>query len=324
MSGTAAHSALPELRGVIPILVTPFGPDGSPDLEQMARQVDFLIGCGIRWAGFGFGSEIPMLDVDEAADLMRSTVSHAAGRLHIVGNAEMPSIHAGISAVRRAASTGVSMVMVRPSGFGEASQSSIFDGLAEVATASPVPCIIQDAPQTTGVQLSAETLARLLVEVPGVAAVKIEPRPSPPKISAIVDALGGREGTVLGGSGASQLLFELDRGASGTMPGPAVPDLLAAICDLHAAGRMKEAAELFRDFLPLASLGAGMSTFLFAQKYILARRGVLGEPRLRQPHAPVDPRLPSEIDGLLEAPALARALAGQFLQQTAAHTTAPL
>lgn len=311
---TQPDMGLPPLRGVIPILVTPFAEDGSPDLQQMARQVDFLVGCGIRWAGFGFGSEIPTLDVDEAVELMRFTVRHAADRLHIVGNAEAPSTRAGIAAVRRAASTGVSMVMVRPStGFSGADQRAVFEGLAEVATASPLPCVIQDAPANTGVNLAVETLARLVVEVPHVAAVKIEPRPSVPKIGAIVDALRGRQGTVLGGSGASQLLFELDRGAVGTMPGPAVPDLLAAICDLHAAGRRDEAAGLFRDFLPLASLDRGTSTFLFTQKYLLRRRGILGEPRLRQPHAPVDAKLPSEIESLLQAPALQRTLAGELL-----------
>lgn len=322
VTGLEAPVALPELRGVIPILVTPFRADGSTDLEQMGRQVDFLVGCGIRWAGFGFGSELPALDGDEALDLMRCTVSHAAGRLQIIGNAEMTSVRAGISAVRRSASTGVSMVMVRPSGFGEATQTAICDGLAEVTSASPVPCIVQDAPQSTGVQLSADTLARLLVEVPRVAAVKIEPSPSPPKVAAVVEALDGRAGTVLGGSGASQLLLELDRGASGTMPGPALPDLLAAVCRLHAAGRRADAAELFRDFLPLAVLAGGLPAFLFSQKYLLSRRGVLDEPRLRPPHGPIDPRLASDIEALLEAPVLRRTLAGEFLPDSAGQTPA--
>jgi 4-hydroxy-tetrahydrodipicolinate synthase len=240
---------------------------------------------------------------------MSFAVRHAAGRLRLVGNAALTSTRAGVTAVRRAADSGVDLVMVRPWGIGEAGQDALFDALAEVCASSPVGCVIQDAPQNTGVTLQPGTLARLLTEAPGVAAVKVEPRPSAPKIGAIVEALHGRPGTVIGGAGASELIFELDRGAKGTMPGPAFADVLGDVCRLYAEGRRGEAAALFRDFLPLAALGRGMAGFLFGQKYILRARGVLDEPLLRAPHAPIDPRLPGDIDALLEAPALRRAMA---------------
>ncbi|MGH7919108.1 MAG: dihydrodipicolinate synthase family protein [Candidatus Dormibacteraceae bacterium] len=303
-----AHDAT-DLRGVIPILVTPFSDNESVDHQQMARQIDFLVGCGVRWAGFGFGSEIATLTPQEAFELARFTVDHAAGRLRLIGNAEMPSRCAGAHAVEHIAESGVAAVMIRPSGFGDAQQSVISDALAEVVAGAPVPCIIQDAPQNTGVVLTASSLVRLLVEVPNVAAVKVEPRPSVPQIGAIVEELAGRPGTVLGGAGAAQLLLELDRGAVGTMPGPAFADLLVEICRQYDAGERPAAAELFRDFLPLAALGRGMATFLFAQKYLLTRRGVLDGVRLRSPHGPVDRRLPAELDSIVEAPALRRALA---------------
>lgn len=311
MTGTAAQSQprpAAALEGVIPILVTPFASDDSIDFDQLGREIDFLSDCGIKWAGFGFGSEMPSLDNDEAIKLMEFAAVRAGDRLSLIGNAEVTSTRAGVDAVRRAGSTGVELVMLRPAGLGECDQESLFEALAEVSAASPVGCIIQDAPQNTGVQLTAQTLARLLTEVAGVAAVKVEPRPSAPKIGAIVEALAGRPGTVLGGSGASDLIFELDRGASGTMPGPAVPDLLAEICRLHAAGDRSSAAALFRDYLPLAALGRGMASFLYSQKYILHLRGVLDEPRLRRPHGAIDPRLKGEIDSVLQAPALREAV----------------
>ena len=310
MTDTAAHAEPrpPALEGVIPILVTPFAPDDSIDFEQLGREIDFLAGCGIKWAGFGFGSEMPALGPDEALELMEVAADRAGSRLSLIGNAEVTSTRAGVNAVRRAGTTGVELVMLRPAGLGECDQESLFEALAEVSTASPVGCIIQDAPQNTGVNLTAQTLARLLTEVPGVAAVKVEPRPSAPKIGAIVEALAGRPGTVLGGSGASDLIFELDRGASGTMPGPALPDVLAEICRLHGAGERTPAAALFRDYLPLAALGRGMASFLFSQKYILQLRGVLDEPRLRRPHGVIDPQLKREIDTVLQAPALRQAV----------------
>jgi len=47
-----------------------------------------------------------------------------------------------------------------------------------------------------------------------------------------------------------------------------------------------------------------MDTFLFVQKYVLMKRGVLRTVRLGRPHRDLDPRLAGEVDELLDALAL--------------------
>jgi hypothetical protein len=44
-----------------------------------------------------------------------------------------------------------------------------------------------------------------------------------------------------------------------------------------------------------------MSTFLFMQKYLLQRRGVLSRSNLRTPHSALDPHLIQEIEEMLVA-----------------------
>ena len=69
-----------DLAGVIPILVTPFTPDGGVSLADLDRQLEFLIGAGVRWAGFGFGSEVHRLGEAELASLVtRAVATSAAG-----------------------------------------------------------------------------------------------------------------------------------------------------------------------------------------------------------------------------------------------------
>lgn len=292
--------ALPPLGGVVPILVTPFLGGGDIDLEQLERELDFLAQAGIRWAGFGFGSEVPRLGPDELAEMMAHAVRHSAGRVGIVGNAEMTSVRAGTAAVRRVAAAGAQLAMVRPSLLGGIGQDALYDAYAEVAGTGGVPIVVQDAPQNTGVVLAPETLARLLVEVPGVAAVKVEPINPAPKISALVRALGGAPATIIGGLGGLDYLHELQRGSSGTMPGPAYPEVFAAAGLLLKRGERARAFETHARMLPLITLGSrDMDTFLFVQKHILYRRGVLDEPVLRSPHLPLEPGLPDEIDALL-------------------------
>lgn len=294
--------SLPEpLAGVIPILVTPFAGDGEVDLDAMDRQVEFLVEAGVRWAGFGFGSEVPRLSDADLDRLVRRAVERAAGRLHVFGNVDLRSRAGGIEQARRAAGTGVSAALVRPGSLAGVEQGALLDAFAAVAGAG-LPVVVQDAPQNTGVELAPATLARLLTDVPGVAAVKIEPAAAARKIEQIVEALDGAEGAIIGGSGGLDYLHELQRGARGTMPGPACPEVFAAVTRLHHEGRRPEAHRIMGRVLPLLELGRrDMDSFLVVQKHVLVRRGVLDSAELAQPHRPIDRWLTAEVDELLDA-----------------------
>jgi 4-hydroxy-tetrahydrodipicolinate synthase len=295
----------PPLAGVIPIMVTVFGDDDRVDIEGMDRQVEFLIDAGVHWAGFGFGSEVNRLGAAELDSTVAHVVATAGDRMSIFGNAELRSVAGGIEQVRRVEQTGAQLALVRPSSLDGVSQDELFETFAAVAEGGGVPIIVQDAPQNTAVQLSALTLARLLVEARGVAAVKIEPANPALKIESIVDQLAGAPGVIIGGAGGLEYLHELDRGACGTMPGPAHPELFAAMHRLHDKGDRRQAFELFAQALPLLELcKRDMDTFLFVQKYVLVRRGVLKGARLGHPHRDMDPRLQGEIDEIIEHLAL--------------------
>jgi dihydrodipicolinate synthase/N-acetylneuraminate lyase len=294
--------AITELNGVIPILVTPFTDDGAVDLAAMDRQLEFLIDASVRWAGFGFGSEVTRLADAELTRLVKHSVATVGDRLGIFGNAEMRSVAGGIEQVRRVQETGAQLALVRPGYLDGVSQDGLFETFAAVAAEGGVPIIVQDAPQNTGIDLSPATQARLLVEAPGVAAVKVEPASPARKIELIVEQLSGRDGLIIGGAGGLDYLHELERGASGTMPGPAHPEVFAAIGRLHAKGDHRQAYELFATVVPLMALcKRDMDTFLFVQKHVLVRRGVLGNANLGRPHRDLDARLPGEIDELIEA-----------------------
>lgn len=89
------------------------------------------------------------------------------------------------------------------------------------------------------------------------------------------------------------------------MPGPAHPELFAAVGRLHAKGDRDQAHQLMAQAMPLMALGKrDMDTFLFVQKYVLMKRGVLRNTGLGLPHRDLDLHLPGEIDELLDALAL--------------------
>lgn len=290
-----------ELTGVIPILVTPFTEDGQINLEDLDRQLEFLIAAGVRTAGFGFGSEVNRLAEAELSSLVERAVATAGGRLTIFGNAEMRSVNGGIEQVRRVRAAGAQLALVRPGGLDGVSQDALFDAVAAVAAYGGVPIIVQDAPQSTGVDLAAATLARLLTDAPGVVAIKVEPPNPARKIGLITERLYGAHGPIIGGAGGLDYHHELERGARGTMPGPAYPELFAAVERLNSKGDRGQALELMARATPLIMLGMrDFETFLFVQKHVLMRRNVLRATGLRRPHQALDPRLADEVDELLE------------------------
>jgi 4-hydroxy-tetrahydrodipicolinate synthase len=184
--------------------------------------------------------------------------------------------------------------------FNSADQGALYEHYATVAQTVDVPIVVQDAPSMSGNELTDELLVGLARDLKQVVALKIEAEPSAPKIGRIVGELQG-EASILGGGGGLDFVHELDRGADGTMPGPGLADLFQRVWYLHREGHAEDAREEFQRLLPLLVLARrSMDTFLFVEKEILRRRGVLSTARLRLPVVPPEPALRSELGSLLD------------------------
>jgi 4-hydroxy-tetrahydrodipicolinate synthase len=101
------------------------------------------------------------------------------------------------------------------------------------------------------------------------------------KVKSILDETGGGVG-VLEGWGGMYMLELIEAGICGVMPGLAVADLLARVWQLAAVGKKQDAYEIFAGVLSqiLFSL-QNMEFFHHAEKGLLAMRGILREPIVR-------------------------------------------
>jgi 4-hydroxy-tetrahydrodipicolinate synthase len=286
------------LSGVVPILVTPFLEDDGVDHAGLRREVAFLVEQGVQAVAFGFGSEVFRLGEDERDEALATVVDEVDGRLPVVGSGLAGSTHAGLARVRRALELGADAVMVVPPAHGATDDESLFEHFSALAGVG-LPLVVQDAPGMSGVELSVPLLGRLARELAEVVSLKLEAPPTGPKIERVLEVVAGHV-TVLGGGGGLELLDELDRGADGTMPGPATPELFARVWSLRRAGRRAEARTVFHRLLPVLVVSLrSLDTFLFVQKEILRRRGVLVSARLRAPSTKPEPALVRELESLL-------------------------
>lgn len=284
-------------------MVMPFDENDQVDLKALKSEIDFLKSIDIKWVGFGFGSEVYTLAESELIKVLSHSVQVAEGKIGIIGNVELNSTKGAIARIQNIKATGVAMAMVRPSAMmASAPSNEVADTFREVGLAGGLPIVIQDAPQNTGVNLSPQVLADLLENAKNIDSLKIEPLSPATKISEVIKNLKDKSLSVIGGLGAMELIHEIKRGSKGTMPGPAFPEVFREIQNRMKSGDEASARKLFNRILPLLVLSnRDMSTFLFMQKYLLNRRGVLTRTNLRSPHSLIDPHLIQEIEEMLAA-----------------------
>jgi 4-hydroxy-tetrahydrodipicolinate synthase len=290
-------SALKELTGLGHIIVTPFWPDESLDLDSLRSAVNFAIEGGARAiVALGIMGEAGKLTDAERDQVVATVAEHSARRVPVLAGCTAESTAATVWRIAAAAAHGADGAMVALPRAAGSSELQL-EHYARVANESALPILLQDEPVSTGVTLSAATIAAILGDE-RVFAVKEEHTPTPTKVSQVLAQRP--DARVFGGHGGQFLLEELDRGAVGTMTGFAVPSVLARVCELFAAGDRDGAQEVFFRALPLiryeAQLGPGGVAI---RKQLLAERGVISGATVRGPSAPVDPRALGELRNLV-------------------------
>ncbi|MCG6534661.1 MAG: dihydrodipicolinate synthase family protein [Syntrophales bacterium LBB04] len=223
------------LKGVIPILVTPFHEDESLDLESLDRLIQFMIDLGVdALTVLGvLGESNRLLDM-EREQVIAAAIQAAAGRVPVIVGISHLGTSATIGLGKMAAHLGASALMVAPSKDAATDEAGLFQYYRRITAHLDLPLVVQDHPASTQVNMSVGLLLRLVRELPQVAAIKEEAVPSPPRISALRQGMvGSREVPILTGLGALYGMFDLERGSDGFNTGFAFPELLQALVRWH-------------------------------------------------------------------------------------------
>ena len=267
-----------DLSGVFPPIPTPFTTDAAVDHVALRSNVDRWIRT--RLAGLvvlGSNGEAPLLE-DEDAEAIIDTVRQRVPRDRpLIAGVGRESTAATMAAARRAASLGVTAVLVRtPSFYKNVMTTDAFvRHYTAVADASPVPVLLYNVTVYTGVNLQPDAVERL-ARHPNIIGMK-ESNSDVVQLSETI-ARTPDDFIVLCGS-LPTLYASLSAGAAGAVLGPAtvVPDLCVDIFDLVARHRHAEALALQRRIVPLARL-LGAQHGVAGLKYALDQIGYVGGP----------------------------------------------
>ena len=280
--------------GIVPSLNTPFRADGAPDLDAAEALLATVAGDGCSGALLlAVAGEGEALAEDEARALLRRTVRAAAtlGRPFPILASLGPD--AGL-AVRRAglyAADGADILLYQaPPGLPVAALADILDRLA----AAGRPLMLQDF-DPDGAGLATDDLLRLVERVPALRFVKVETRPSGPKMSALIASFRGRV-HVSGGWAVNEMLDALERGIHAFIPTELEP-VYVAIVRARARGDRAAAAALFARIAPvLAFANRDVGTSIRFLKQLRVRRGLFASDHCRAPVARFDAATQAEAD----------------------------
>jgi 4-hydroxy-tetrahydrodipicolinate synthase len=161
----------PRFGTVLTAMVTPFGPDGSLNLDVAAQIARFLVeqGCdGLVLAGStGEGSA---LSDTEKLDLF-ACVSEAVSVPVLAGSTSSNTARS-VELTARVAATGVAGVLATTPAYTRPSQKGIAAHLTAIAQSTKLPVMLYDIPSRTGRKIDSATTVTLVREVKNIVAVK--------------------------------------------------------------------------------------------------------------------------------------------------------
>jgi len=275
-----------DLAGILPPVATPFV-DDEVDLAAMRANCERWMRTGLRGVLLlGTNGEAPLIRDDEAVrlvDAAREAVP--ADRVLLVGTGRQATRDV-IRLSRAVAKAGADAVLVlTPSVYrNQLTPAVLLDHYRAIADGSPVPVVLYNMPQATGVTL-APAIVQELASHANIAGIK----ESSGDIAVVGDLVGrAPEGFPVVVGAAPSLYASLMVGATGAIVAIAnvVPDLCVRLYQLARAGRHDEARSLQRALAPLAAAvttGYGVPGLKAAMAFAGYQPG-----QPRRPLAPLD------------------------------------
>lgn len=157
---------------VITAMVTPFGDDGSLDLDRAQDLVRWLLDHGSDGLVIaGSTGEAATLSDDEKATLWRASVEAAGGKGPIIAGSGTYDTKHSIHLTEEAEKAGCDGLLVVSPYYNKPPQSGLYEHFSVVAKASSLPMLVYNIPGRTAVRISEETLLRL-AEVDNIVGVK--------------------------------------------------------------------------------------------------------------------------------------------------------
>lgn len=242
-----------EWDGIFPAVTTKFTANDELDLEMFKTNINAQIDAGV--SGIVLGGtlgEASTLQQEEKSTLIKETVKISNGRVPVIMNVAENSTRNALNAVKQAEKDGADGLMLLPPMRYKATDHETVEYFKTIANSTKLPIMLYNNPVDYKIEITLEMFEQLL-ECENINAVKETTRDIS-NVTRMLNRFGDRFKILTGVDtlGLESLLM----GAHGWVAGLvcAYPRETVAIYRLVKAGRIKEALEIQRWFLPLLEL----------------------------------------------------------------------
>jgi 1-pyrroline-4-hydroxy-2-carboxylate deaminase len=240
-------------EGVYPAVLTFFNEDGSLDLTTFEKNIRFQVSCGVNGIIIG-GSlgESSTLNHSDRLTLLECAIKTVGDQADIILNIAEGSTENAISLAKKAEENGADGLMLLPPMMYKPTDDEVVRFFGDVAESTNLPILLYNNPVDYKILISIDMLSQLK-KYPNIQAVKESTR-DVSNVTRMKNAFGDRFKVLCGVDTIA--VEELVMGADGWVAGlvDAFPKETVMIYQYVKEGKIEEARELFRWFLPLLEL----------------------------------------------------------------------
>lgn len=288
------------LKGVLPVLHTPYNEDFSIDYATLGGEIDFVYECGVDGIVLAMVTEVLRLSEGERAEMAKFFVNKSAGRGSVTISVGGESTHIAATNAKVATDSGADALMAIPPIATSCSESETRNYYNALLEASPLPIVVQDASSYVGKSMTAKFQVDLFNEFGSRLLFKPEAAPVGPVVTEM-NRLTQNRVQIFEGSGGSMLVENYRRGIAGTMPGADLIDAIVALWRALENGDDERIYAISPLVTSLLALATSLDGYLAVEKYLLQKRGIFKNTLVRGPVAfELDDYARREIDRLFE------------------------
>ncbi len=283
-------------EGVMPAVTTKFTESDELDHAMFRVNIEAQLDAGVHGIILGGTlGEASTLTEAEKNSLLSETLNICHGKVPVIMNIAEQSTKNAVAAAVAAHKNGASGLMILPPMRYKANQLETVTYFKTIAKSTDLPVMIYNNPVDYGIEVTLDMFDSLL-EIETIQAVKESTR-DVSNITRMRNRFGDRLKILCGVD--TLALESLLIGADGWVAGLvcAFPAETVAIYELAAAGRIKEAIEIYRWFMPLLELDIDPR---LVQNIKLAEMATgLGTERVRLPRLPLSGQRRSEVKDII-------------------------
>jgi len=239
------------LKGAYTLLITPLKEDGNLDEDGLKLLVERQLAAGIHGiAPLGVTGENTLLTDKEELKVLEIIVKTANGKCKIVPDTCSSSLWRAKEKIKAFSNLGADYISVFSPYFVLPKTDGVIQFYEQLADASPVPILLHNSKDRTGVEIDVDTSA-LLAKHPNIVGIK-DGNKGLDHLAKLISFTKDDDFCVFTGKDTTAFPLMCFGGAGTfTVVGNIIPEIMKNMIDLALAGKLKEAEKIHFEYYPL-------------------------------------------------------------------------